>query len=82
MVNLDEISSAEMCARVKNLGFSPGQYIQMYGERWEVLSDPFPLDGGIAVNVKVKGGAGSRVIKLPATVLQSVKKNNRAPTSA
>ena len=82
MVDIDEISSWEICQRVKKLGYTPGSHIHMYGERWEVLSDPFPLDGGIAVNVRVRGGAGNRIIKLPATVLQSAKKNKRVPTSA
>ena len=44
-----------------------------YGEEFEVISDPFPEAGGIAVSVKTKKGDGVRVIQLPATVLQSVE---------
>lgn len=82
MVGIDEVSPLEMCERVRKLGYGAGSFIHMYGERWEVLSDPFPLDGGIAVNAKVKGGTGIRTIKLPATVLQSAKKHKPVPPSA
>jgi hypothetical protein len=62
----------EMCARVKRLGYEPSKRIRLYGEEFEVVSDPFPEAGGIAVNVKLKNAPGIRVVQLPATVLQSV----------
>jgi hypothetical protein len=49
------------------------QNIRLYGEEFEVISDPFPEVGGIAVSVKTKKGNSVRVIQLPATLLQSVK---------
>ena len=82
MVAVNELSPLELCDRVKKLGYGKGNAIHMYGEKLEVLSDPFPLDGGIAVNVRIRGESVVRVIKLPATVLQTVKKDNRVPASA
>ena len=66
-------SIAEVCASVKRLGYGSLQSIRLYGEEFEVISDPFPEAGGIAVSVKTKKGDGVRVIQLPATVLQSVE---------
>jgi len=66
-------SIAEICASVKRLGYGAKQNIRLYGEEFEVISDPFPEEGGIAVSVKTKKGNRVRVIQLPATVLQSVK---------
>ena len=54
-------------------GYGSQQSIRLYGEEFEVISDPFPEAGGIAVSVKTKKGDGVRVIQLPATVLQSVE---------
>ena len=71
-------SVAEMCASVKRLGYGANQSIRLYGEEFEVMSDPFPEAGGIAVSVKTKRGHGIRVVQLPATVLQSVKKPSAA----
>jgi hypothetical protein len=63
----------EICRSVKRLGYGAKQNIRLYGEEFEIISDPFPEAGGIAVRVKSKKGNGVRVIRLPATVLQSVK---------
>src|ERR1700687_6062099 len=34
-------SRSDTCARIKNLGFTTSKHIKMYGERFEILSDPF-----------------------------------------
>lgn len=66
-------SLAEMCAQVKHLGYSTSESIRLYGEEFEVMSDPFPEADGIAVRVRTKRVATVRVLQLPATVLESVK---------
>jgi len=66
-------SLAEICESVKRLGYGAKQNIRLYGEEFEVISDPFPEAGGIAVSVKTKKSNRIRVIQLPATVLQSVR---------
>ena len=66
-------SIAEICASVKRLGYGINQSIRLYGEEFEVTSDPFPESGGIAVNVRTKESDGIRAVQLPATVLQSVR---------
>jgi len=73
-------SIAEVCAHVKRLGYEPSKRIRLYGEEFEVVSDPFPAAGGIAVNVKAKEGTGTRVVQLPATVVRSVTRG--MPTAA
>ena len=47
-------SIAEICASVKRLGYGVSQSIRLYGEDFEVISDPFPEAGGIAVSVRTK----------------------------
>jgi hypothetical protein len=63
----------EICANVKRLGYAARQRIRLYGEEFELISDPFPEADGIAVNAKSKKGPNVRVLRLPSTVLQSVK---------
>ena len=63
---------AEICASVKRLGYGASQSIRLYGEEFEVVSDPFPADGGIAVHARSKKGENVRLMQLPATVLQRV----------
>jgi hypothetical protein len=64
-------SIAEICAHVKRLGYAARGRIRLYGEEFEIVSDPFPDADGISLNVKTKKDV--RVLKLPATVLQRVK---------
>ena len=66
-------SIAEICDSVKRLGYGVSQSIRLYGEEFEVISDPFPESGGVAVSVRTKKGDGIRTLHLPATVLQSVR---------
>jgi hypothetical protein len=63
------LPSAEMCAQIKQFGYAASQKIRIYGEEFEVLSDPFPNDGGIAIEVRSRRTAQSRLLQLPATVI-------------
>jgi hypothetical protein len=64
---------ADMCTRVKSLGYTVSGKVRLYGEELEVVSDPFPAENGIAVQVRSKKNPVVRILQLPATVLQSVR---------
>jgi len=66
-------SILEICANVKRMGYAASSRVRLYGEDFEVLSDPFPEAGGIAVRVKTTTDAKVRVLGLPATVLQRIR---------
>jgi hypothetical protein len=66
-------SVAEICTRVRHLGYVPSRMVRLYGEEFEVVSDPFPEAGGIAVRVTSKKDSRVRALQLPSTVLQSVR---------
>jgi hypothetical protein len=68
-----EVPVSEICANVRGLGYAISARVRLYGEDFEVLSDPFPEGGGIAVEAKAKKGSRICVLRIPATVLQSVK---------
>ncbi|HLW83618.1 MAG TPA: hypothetical protein VKR60_00305 [Candidatus Sulfotelmatobacter sp.] len=72
-VSVSTISAAEICDGVKHLGYAASGRIRLYGEDFEVISDPFPEADGIAVRVKTKKDSRIRVLQLPATILQSVR---------
>jgi hypothetical protein len=61
----EESAAAQICERVKKMGYTVGRRIQLYGERVELVSDPFLQDGLIAVRVRRIGDASSQVIHLP-----------------
>jgi hypothetical protein len=73
-------SVSDICAHIKHLGYATSRRIRLYGEEFEVVSDPFPEADGVAVHVTTKKDSSIRVLRIPATVLQSAK--GRRPTSA
>ena len=66
-------SVSEICANVKHLGYSTSKHIRLYGEDFEVVSDPFPEANGIAVRATTAKDSSIRVLRIPATVLQRAK---------
>jgi hypothetical protein len=70
---IERPSMSEVCARVRHLGYAASGKVRLYGEEFEVVSDPFPEADGIAVQVTTKKDSRIRVLQLPATVLQSVR---------
>jgi hypothetical protein len=76
--NIELPSVSEICAQVKHLGYSTSKRVRLYGEDYEVVSDPFPEGDGIAVRVKTNKDSKIRVLQIPATVLQSVRGGRKA----
>lgn len=68
----------EMCASVKRLGYATSCQVRLYGEDFDVLSDPFPEEDGIAVRAKAKKDSRICVLRLPAPVLQTVGRSRKA----
>ena len=71
------LPTSEVCARIRQFGYAASQRIRIYGEDFDVLSDPFPSEGGIAIQVRSKRTAQARVLQLPATVIHGVSETTR-----
>jgi hypothetical protein len=65
---------SRICAQVEHLGFAAARRIRLYGEEFEVVSDPFPEADGVAVHVTTKKDPSIRLLRIPMTVLQSAKR--------
>jgi hypothetical protein len=74
MTSYRDDSTWEICARVKHLGYAASQRIRIYGEEFDVVSDPFPEANGIAIRVKRRGESRIRILQLPATLLYRGRK--------
>jgi hypothetical protein len=69
----------EVCAQIKHIGFAASKRVRIYGEEFEVLSDPFPSANGIAIHVRSQRTSETRVLQLPATMIQ---RGNQSPVRA
>ena len=71
--------NADVCAHIKRSGYAQSQIVRIYGEEFEILSDPFPNDSGVAVQVRSRRTAQERALQLPATL---VHRSNGRPGKA
>ncbi len=62
-------SHAEVCGRIKDLGFAPSKHIRMYGESFEIVSEPFPEGEGISVDAITGNDPKVRTLRLPLSIL-------------
>ena len=79
MTAQSSLSPAEVCAHIKQIGYAASGRIRIYGEEFEVLSDPFPSAGGIAIHVRSIRTSLTRVLQLPATITPRVSQRLARP---
>lgn len=65
-----QLATADICEKLKKLGFARSNHIKLYGEQFQLVSDPFPHETGIAVEAADSDGKPSRTVKLPLSILK------------
>jgi hypothetical protein len=64
----------EMCNQIKQRGYSASKIVRIYGDEFEILSDPFPNDDGVAVQVRSRRTSQIRSLQLPAALVQKPRR--------
>jgi hypothetical protein len=62
-------SASENCARARDLGFIASKRIRMYGEHFELVSDPFTEGDCTVVRAISKNDSTVRTLRLPVSIL-------------
>ena len=62
-------SASDTCARIRDLGFKASTHIKMYGEHFELVSDPFVEGDYTAVHAISRDDRGIRALRLPVSIL-------------
>jgi hypothetical protein len=60
----------DTCQKLISLGYARSNRVRLYGQEMKLVSDPFPTESGIAVEVVGEHESTSRRVKLPLSVLQ------------
>ena len=60
----------DICEKLKRLGYARSNYVRLYGEQFQLVSDPFPHGTGIAIEAVKSGEQERRIVKLPLPVLK------------
>src|ERR1041384_3521876 len=71
------LPSDENCAKIRALGFESSKHIRMYGERFELVSDPFDDDGFTAVHAISRNDPRIRTLRLPVAILLGLSERFR-----
>jgi hypothetical protein len=62
-------SSSENCAHMRKLGYIVGKHVNLYGEKMELVSDPFDDGDCVAVRAISESNPTERKIDLPLSIL-------------
>lgn len=75
-------SSSESCARIRDLGYRPFTRIAMYGERFEIVSDPFAIGSDVVVHVTSEKNPQMRILRLPISILVGPERSTSGKATA
>jgi hypothetical protein len=64
---------AEDCSRIKDLGYGIARHVHQYGQRFQIVSDPFPDGVGVAVHAITANDSARRTLRLPVSILLGLK---------
>lgn len=67
-------SPSEDCTRIKELGYTLSGHAELYGEKFQIVSEPFPEGGGVAVRVVTATNPAIRTLRLPVAMLLGMSK--------
>lgn len=68
----ESIEVDEVCAQLQKMGYAQSKRIRIYGQEFEVVSNPFPQGDGIAIRAFSKLEMEARTLRLPLPVVQMV----------
>jgi len=61
------------CAQIKDLGYVTSKHIHMYGERFEIVSEPFSEGDCVVVRAVSESDPTIRTLYLPVAILVGLK---------
>jgi hypothetical protein len=73
LVTLEGAQDHRTSPEEKKLGYSRSKRIRIYGEEFEIVSDPFVEGNGLAVEVITRTDTQVRTLRLPLVLLQGLK---------
>jgi hypothetical protein len=73
-------SHNEICERLKVLGYAHGKRIRVYGEEFDLVSNPIADRDGIAIEAISRKSGNARRLRIPLSILQMISKDLAAST--
>jgi hypothetical protein len=73
----DSMELHEVCDQLQRMGYAQSKRIRIYGQEFEVVSNPFPQGNGIAVRALSMRDTRARTLQLPLPVVQMVTRQKQ-----
>ena len=70
---MNAVLSEQVCAKIRDLGYAPSKRVRIYGEDFQIVSDPFLEDGVIGVRATTTKDPEVRTLHLPLLLLQGMQ---------
>ncbi len=78
---IQDTRDAELCERLKALGYAHRNRIRMYGEEFDLTSNPIPDENGFAIEAISRKSGRAKRLRIPLSILQMITKDLAASTS-
>jgi hypothetical protein len=62
----------EICAKLIALGYAKHKRIRMYGEEFDLISDPVADENGFAIEAVSRKSGATRKLRIPLSVLRMI----------
>lgn len=68
-----------LCARLRQLGYAQDKQVKLYGEMFELVSDPISVgDNLIFIDARERKSGQRRRVRIPLTVVHMARQQSRA----
>ena len=71
----------ELCERLKALGYARRNRIRMYGEEFDLISNPIADGSGCAIEAISRKSGDARRVRIPLSIVQMIMKDLARITS-
>jgi hypothetical protein len=72
---------AELCERLKALGYAHHNRIRMYGEEFDLTSNPMRDENGFGIEAISRKSGSARRLRIPLSILQMITKDQGTANS-
>jgi hypothetical protein len=68
-------NEVEFCERLKALGYAKHNRIRMYGEEFDLISNPIADEGGFVVEAVSRKFGNTRKLRIPLSILRMIARD-------
>jgi hypothetical protein len=63
----------KVCNRLKKIGYSRSRVVTLYGEKLQLVSDPYPEGKDFVIEVHSQDALKARVVRIPQFIVSSAR---------